>query len=108
MATNEVTLAQLITRSRRRADQENSEFCTDAEVVDYINDAVAELHEMMVNEYELYYLSSYTYTLPADNPKALPDSFWKALGCDFASVNPRNAISHPRSSLCNHERLSLL
>ena len=85
MATNEVTLAQLITRSRRRADQENSEFCTDAEVVDYINDAVAELHEMMVNEYELYYLSSYTYTLPADNPKALPDSFWKALGCDFAS-----------------------
>jgi len=85
MATNEVTLAQLITRSRRRADQENSEFCTDAEVVDYINDAVAELHEMMVNEYELYYVSSEAYTLPADNPKALPDSFWKALGCDFAS-----------------------
>ena len=85
MATNEVTLAQLITRSRRRADQENSEFCTDAEVVDYINEAIAELHEMMVNEYEIYYLSSHSYTLPADNPKELPTSFWKALGCDFAS-----------------------
>ena len=80
MATNEVTLAQLITRSRRRADQENSEFCTDAEVVDYINEAIAELHEMMVNEYEIYYLSSYSYTLPADNPRNSQHPSGKPLG----------------------------
>tara|TARA_Y100000310_G_scaffold238887_1_gene242412 strand:+ start:274 stop:981 length:708 start_codon:yes stop_codon:yes gene_type:complete len=85
MAKNEVTLDQLIARSRRRADQENSDFCTDAEIVDYINEAIAELHEMLVNEYELYYVSSEAYTLPAANPGTLPDDFWKALGCDFAS-----------------------
>ena len=90
MAKNEVTLAQLITRSRRRADQENSEFCTDEEVIDYINEAVAELHEMMVNEYELYYLKSTSFSLPTggdggDNVEALPTDFWKALGCDFGS-----------------------
>ena len=83
MATNPVTLAQLITRSRRRADQENSTFCTDAEITDYINDAVAELHEMMVNEFELYYVESTSLTLPGANPSTLPADFWKALGCDF-------------------------
>ena len=85
MATNAVTLDQLIARSRRRSDQENSDFCTDAEVIDYINEAIAELHEMLVNSYDLYYVSSETYTLPAANPGTLPDDFWKALGCDFAS-----------------------
>ena len=84
MATNEVTYSELIARSRRRADQENSAFCTDAEVLDYVNEAIAELHEMMVNEYELYYVNDFSITLPAENPRELPSSFWKALGCDFA------------------------
>jgi hypothetical protein len=90
MARNTTSLSSLITRSRRRADQENSTFCTDAEVTDYINEAIAELHEMMVNEYELYYVSSTSFSLPTghadgDNVKDLPNNFWKALGCDFAS-----------------------
>ena len=90
MATNEVTYSDLIARSRRRADQENSDFCTDAEVLDYINEAIAELHEMMVSEYELYYVSSTSFSIPTghadgDNVKELPTSFWKALGCDFGS-----------------------
>jgi len=83
MAKNEVTFSELRTRARRRADQENSTFCSDAEVLDYINEAIAELHEMMVTEYELYYVSSTSISLPSGNPSDLPDNFWKALGCDL-------------------------
>ena len=83
MPNNTLTLANLITGVRRRADMEGSTFVSDAEIVDYINVAMAEVHDILVTKFEDYYVSTQTYTLPADNPGTLPATFYKALGVDF-------------------------
>tara|TARA_R110001583_G_scaffold7573_2_gene37427 strand:- start:1196 stop:1858 length:663 start_codon:yes stop_codon:yes gene_type:complete len=68
---------------------EGSTFVSDTEVIGYINVAMAEIHDILVDRYEDYYVESKQYTLPADNPGALPLSagsdkpFYKALGVDF-------------------------
>ena len=62
-----------------------STFVSDSEVVDYINVAMAEIHDLLVDKYEDYFVSSTTYALPADNPGTLPSDFYKALGVDFLS-----------------------
>jgi len=83
MPNNTTTLAQLITRVRQRADMVGSAFVSDAEVVDYINVAMAEIHDLLVDKYEDYYVSTTTYTLPGGNPGTLPATFYKALGVDL-------------------------
>ena len=84
MPNNTTTLAQLITRVRQRADMVGSAFVSDAEVVDYINVGMAEIHDLLVDKYEDYYVDSdTTYTLPGSNPGTLPATFYKALGVDF-------------------------
>ena len=89
MPNNTLTLANLITAVRRRADMVGSTFVSDAEVVDYINVAMAELHDILVTKFEDYYVknSSETsggdYNLPTDNPGTLPTDFYKALGVDL-------------------------
>ena len=83
MPNNTTTLAQLIVRVRQRADMVGSAFVSDAEVVDYINVAMAEIHDLLVDKYEDYYVSTTTYTLPGDNPGTLPATFYKALGVDL-------------------------
>ena len=85
MPNNTTTLAQLITRVRQRADMVWSAFVSDAEIVDYINVAMAEIHDLLVDKYEDYYVSTTTYTLPGGNPGTLPATFYKALGVDFDS-----------------------
>ena len=80
MPNNTTTLAQLIVRVRQRADMVGSAFVSDAEVVDYINVAMAEIHDLLVTKYEDYYVSTTTYTLPGSNPGTLPATFYKALG----------------------------
>ena len=62
-----------------------SAFVSDAEIVDYINVAMAEIHDLLVEKYEDYYVSTTTYTLPGGNPGTLPATFYKALGVDFDS-----------------------
>ena len=83
MPNNTTTLQNLIDRVRQRADMEGSTFVTDAEVIGYINVAMAEIHDILVDRYEDYYVSTEPFTLPADNPGTLPDAFYKALGVDF-------------------------
>jgi len=92
MPNNTLTLANLITAVRRRADMVGSTFVSDAEVVDYINVAMSELHDILVTKFEDYYVKdssespkSGDYTLPADNPGNLPTDFYKALGVDFTT-----------------------
>lgn len=83
MPNNTTTLQNLIDRVRQRADMEGSTFVTDAEVIGYINVAMAEIHDVLVDRYEDYYVSTQSFTLPADNPGTLPNAFYKALGVDF-------------------------
>ena len=80
------TESDLRTRARRRADMENSTFVTDAEIQDYLNSSISELHDFMVKSYEDYFVSEQTYNAPlATGGANLPDDFYKALGVDYDS-----------------------
>jgi len=83
MPNNTTTLQNLVDRTRQRADMEGSTFVSDTEVIGYINVAMAEVHDILVDRYEDYYVSTQQFTLPADNPGTLPNAFYKALGVDF-------------------------
>lgn len=89
MANNALTLANLITTVRRRADMVGSAFVSDSEIVDYINVAMAEIHDILVTKFEDYYVSSHQYTLPGSGSGltaglfTLPSAFYKSLGVDF-------------------------
>lgn len=82
-----MTLAALRTAVRQRADMENSQFVTDAELTSYINQSYFELYDLLVQKYgDNYYVAtpstfvtdgvSLQYNLPAD--------FYKLLGVDLA------------------------
>ena len=63
----DVTIATLMSRSRQRADMENNNFVQDSELVSYINAGLAELHDILVQEYgEDYYVQSKDFTTVAD------------------------------------------
>lgn len=58
-----ITLAQLRTATRQRADMENSNFVSDSELNSYINSSIAELHDLLISCYGSdYFVSSATFT----------------------------------------------
>lgn len=58
-----ITLAQLRTESRQRADMENSNFITDSELTSYLNNSISELHDILIQAYDGdYYVKSATFT----------------------------------------------
>lgn len=80
-----VSLSTLRSRARRRADQENSEFCSDAEVLDYINEGAKRLHELLVGAYGEDYVkkSSTITTVAGTSDYTLPTDFFKLTGVDL-------------------------
>jgi len=83
------TLLQLRTRARQRADAVGNNFFTDAEITDLINVGLGELHDMLVNTYEDYFVSSQTFSLVADQTTYTLASMsitalYKLLGLDVA------------------------
>lgn len=57
------TLAELRTRARRRADAVGNDFFPDAEVNDYINTGLGELHDLLVSKQEDYYVNTLSFSL---------------------------------------------
>ena len=96
MPLNTVTLFQLMTKCRERTDMVNSTFVTDSELKGWINIGMCELHEILVNVFEAYYVKNTgedpfltsqgyaDYTLPGDNPGTLPTDFYKVVGVDLS------------------------
>ena len=84
MPKNPLTLSSLMTKCRQRTDMVNSTFVTDGELRGWANIALAELHDILVLAYQEYYISPEDYSLPAENPGILPDSFYKCLGVDMS------------------------
>jgi hypothetical protein len=80
-----VTLGDLKTQVRQRADMENSQFVSDAELVGYINSAAQELYDVLTYKMEDYYTISGTVTTDgvADS-FALPAAFYKLIGVDYS------------------------
>lgn len=89
MAT--VTLAQIKSRARQKADMENSNFIQDPELLNYINEAYFTWYDLVVEAFEDYYLSAdpLEFNLAAGVSQfTLPDDFYKLAGVDRAiSIN---------------------
>lgn len=87
MAT--VTLADLKTRCRERADMVDSDFIEDSELLSYINASYAELYDILVSKFEDYYtLDPVGFTISSGNTYNLPADFYKLRGVDL-SLNGR-------------------
>jgi len=80
-----VTIQQLIDQSRRRADMEFSAFVEDAELIDYINDGVTELYDLLVAAYgnDYFYAFADTAFVVNTNSYPLPSDFYKLIGVDL-------------------------
>lgn len=78
MATN-VTLTDLLTRVRQRADMENSNFCSDDEITHYINDEIFDMYARMVNvdDGKLFATVSPTLVKVGNNAYQLPSNFMR-------------------------------
>lgn len=79
-----ITLGELKTQARQRADQENSEFVSDSELISYINASLAELHDLLIAAYNEDYVME-EYRFEADGAAlsyALPADFYKLRGVD--------------------------
>ena len=77
------TLAELKTRARERADQTNSTFISDSELLSYINSSYAELYDILVSRFEDYYTTSVTFSIASGNSYSLPSDFYKLRGVDY-------------------------
>ena len=79
-----ISLSNLRTVCRQRADQENSTFITDSELNDYINSSIAELYDLLIQSYGSDYLvSSTTFTtVTGTDEYDLPTDFYKLRGVD--------------------------
>lgn len=79
------TLATIRTRARQRSDMVNSQFVSDAELLDFINASYAELYDLIVQTYEDYFITSLEFSLTASDSgiRALPSDFYKLKGIDY-------------------------
>lgn len=78
-----VTLAELKTLARQRADMVNSQFVSDSELTSYINASIAELHDLLIAAYnEEYVMEEYVWTSDGNINYALPADFYKLRGVD--------------------------
>jgi len=80
-----ITLLELRTKSRQKADMESNNFISDSEANSYINFAIAELHDLLIESYGSdYFLSSSTFNTVANTETyALPATFYKLRGLDI-------------------------
>jgi hypothetical protein len=84
-----ITLSELRQQSRRRADQENSQFVSDAELNQYINNSIAELHDILCEAYgSEYYVQSVESSIVANQDDYdLPSDFYELKGVDLRVNN---------------------
>lgn len=86
-----LTLLQLRTRTRERADQENSSRITDSELNGYIDYSYKEFYNLLVGAVEDYNLTEFSFTISSGNTQAVPTDHFKFRGLDDLtdSANPR-------------------
>ena len=83
-----ITLAELKTQARQRADMENSDFVSDSELVSYLNSSLAELHDLLIGAFaEEYVMEEYQWTSDGSIQYALPADFYKLRGVDVRQNN---------------------
>ena len=107
-----MTLAELRTAIRQRADMVNSQFVTDLELNSYINQSYFELYDILVQKFGNDYFVADPHDFVTDNNDFydLPDDFFKLLGVDrainasagqYVEIQPFTFASRNRSALSN-------
>lgn len=82
------TLAQLRTEVRLRGDYENSDVFSDTTLTAWVNDAIAEVYELVDQACENYYVTETSLTTTADSDSvSLPATFYKLVGLDYLDGN---------------------
>lgn len=92
----QMTLAEIRTAARQRADMTQSQFVTDSEFDSYINSSLAELYDVLVQKYgdDYFVATSNITTVQAQDLYALPANFYKLLAVDLQlSGQPDGYIS---------------
>lgn len=87
-----LTLLQVRTRVRERADMVGSLFVTDAELNGYINYSYRALWDLLIEADDDYGTKSATFTITSGNTITLPSDFYKLRGVDDLTDS-----THPRT-----------
>lgn len=84
-----ITLSELRTQARQRADMTASTFVEDSELNSYINNSIAELHDLLIGAYnEDYVMESYEFDSTLNEISYdLPTDFYKLRGVDVRMSN---------------------
>lgn len=109
--SGEMTLSQIRLAAKQRADRVNSNFVTDPEWRQYINQSMFELYDLLVTVYEDYFVASpvsfitngntflfelpngsNTFTNSLTQQVFTPDPFYKLIGVDLALQTSQNAF----------------
>ena len=82
------TLSELRARARRLVDAVGNNFFSDAEINDYLNTGLGELHDLLVLKFEDYYVSSISFNMASDTSSYSLQSIglnnlYKLLGVDL-------------------------
>lgn len=80
-----ITLAELRTQARQRSDMESSQFVGDPELNSYINNSIAELHDILCEAYgsEYFVISTTGSTVQDQAEYDLPVDFYELKGVDL-------------------------
>ena len=91
------TLSELRSRARTRADAVGNNFFTDAEINDYLNTGLGELHDILVLQFEDYYVGSIDFDVTSGKSNYPFDemplsNFYKSLGLDLVEGQERYRV----------------
>lgn len=83
------TLEEIKLQCRERADMVQNQFISESELTSYVNNSLAELHDLLIAAYcEDYYMNEANYTtIPDQKEYALPADFYKLRGVDVNFSN---------------------
>jgi fibronectin type 3 domain-containing protein len=90
--TGDLSLGQIRLMAQQRADMVGSNFVTTSEWNLYINQAAFELYDLLVTEYEDYFMKApLLITTTGSQQYTLPNDFYKLLGVDLGLANNTTA-----------------
>jgi hypothetical protein len=82
------SLTNLIADVRARTNTENTQFVTDPEITEYVNQSITELYDLLLSAHgQEYYVKASTpfSTVAGTSAYALPADFYKLLGVDVSN-----------------------
>lgn len=104
-----ITFGDLITSSKNKADMLHSDFISDTEWKENVNNSAGELYDILINEYEDYNRTSFDFTLTggaSGNKLTVPDDFMKMRGLRRWRTSEDDAFKVPLFQFDDYDRLA--